>query len=888
MTNDTPKTIRLNDYRAPAFLIENVALEFDLHPDRTQTLARMALRRNPVHGDGRAPLSLLGEDLELISLALDGRALGPGDYTADAGGISLAGAPDACELEVITRIAPAANTKLEGLYQSSGIFCTQCEAEGFRRITYFPDRPDVMTTYRVTIRADKTACPVLLSNGNLVDAGALADGRHFAVWDDPFPKPSYLFALVAGDLRWLEDSFITQSGRDVTLRIYTDPGNEDRCGYAMEALQRSMRWDEEKYGLEYDLDLFNIVAINDFNMGAMENKSLNVFNAKYVLANADTATDDDYANIEAIVAHEYFHNWTGNRVTCRDWFQLSLKEGLTVFRDQQFSADMRSAPVQRIKDVRALRAGQFPEDGGPLAHPVRPASYIEINNFYTATVYEKGAEVIGMYQTLLGEDGFRKGMDLYFQRHDGQAVTCDDFLAAMADANGADLEQFKLWYSQAGTPEVHVLGNYDADTQVYELNLSQSLAATPDGVIKQPMRIPLAIGLLDGDGNDLPLDASGATTKVLDLVDGDASVRFEGLAEAPVPSINRGFSAPVHVRQELGDAEAAFLMAHDSDAFNRWEAGQRYATALLGAMAAEIAQGCEAAVDQDFIAALGHILADPDLDPAFVALACQLPSEQYLAEQADRADPAAIHAAREVLRKAIARTLRDDLLAIYDANRSNAPYSPDAPSAGRRALKNLALSYLSELEDERCRDLAVHQFRDADNMTDRIAALSALNDRRDEARAEALSAFHDRFKDDAVVIDKWLSLQAASSRPDTLERVIDLMAHPVFSIKQPNKVRALISVFCAANPFRFHAPDGSGYRFLADRVLELDPINPQVAARLATQLGRWRHYDEGRQALMRAELSRILAASDTDGLSPDVFEIASKALGDDGNGSGPA
>ncbi|MDP6689464.1 MAG: aminopeptidase N, partial [Alphaproteobacteria bacterium] len=650
-----------------------------------------------------------------------------------------------------------------------------------------------------------------------------------------------------------------------------------RCGYAMEALQRSMRWDEEKYGLEYDLDLFNIVAINDFNMGAMENKSLNVFNAKYVLANPETATDDDYANIEAIVAHEYFHNWTGNRVTCRDWFQLSLKEGLTVFRDQQFSADMRSAPVQRIKDVRALRAAQFPEDGGPLAHPVRPASYIEINNFYTATVYEKGAEVIGMYQTLLGEDGFRKGMDLYFQRHDGQAVTCDDFLAAMADANEADLEQFKLWYSQAGTPEVRVSGHYDAAAQTYELSLSQSLPATPDGVVKQAMRIPVAVGLLDENGNDLPLSKDGETTKVLELSGNDTVVRFEEIKAAPVASINRGFSAPIHVRQELAEGEAAFLMAHDSDAFNRWEAGQQYATALLGQMAADISAGGKATADQEFVAAMGRILTDQALDPAFVALACQLPSEQYLAEQVDQADPVAIHQAREALRAAIARTLRDDLLAIYDANRSNAPYSPDAASAGRRALKNLALSYLSELDDARCRDLAGRQFRDADNMTDRMAALWCLNDRQGEERADALDAFHDRFKDDAVVIDKWLSLQAASARPDTLDQVVGLMDHPVFSILQPNKVRALISAFCAANPYRFHAPDGSGYRFLADRVLQLDPINPQVAARLATQLGRWRRYDQGRQTLMRAELSRILAA---DNLSPDVFEIASKALGD--------
>ncbi len=877
MTNDAPTTIHLSDYQPPAFLVEAVELEFDLRPNDTQVLARMSLRRNPAHDHGDAALFLNGEDMQLLSLTMDGRALSGSDYGLSDGGLRLADVPDKFELVVVTKIAPAANTKLEGLYQSGGIFCTQCEAEGFRRITYFPDRPDVMTIYRVTVRADKAACPVLLSNGNLVDAGDLPHGRHFAVWDDPFPKPSYLFALVAGDLSWLEDQFTTQSGRAVTLRIYTDPGNEDRCAYAMEALQRAMRWDEEKYGLEYDLNLFNIVAINDFNMGAMENKSLNVFNAKYVLANPETATDDDYANIEAIVAHEYFHNWTGNRVTCRDWFQLSLKEGLTVFRDQQFSADMRSAPVQRIKDVRALRAAQFAEDASPLAHPVRPASYMEINNFYTATVYEKGAEVIGMYQTLLGEDGFRKGMDLYFQRHDGQAVTCDDFLAAMADANGADLEQFKLWYSQAGTPEIQVSGSYDETAQIYELSLSQNLPATPDGVAKVAMRIPLAVGLLDGAGDDLPLDQTGATTRVVDLNSIDTVVRFEGVAAVPVASVNRGFSAPIRVRQELGHGTLAFLMAHDSDPFNRWEAGQQYATALLGGMAAEITAGREPSIDAAFIAALGQTLTDPALDPAFVALACQLPSEQYLAEQVDRADPVAIHQAREALRGAIARTLRDDFQAIHDANRSNAPYSPDAASAGRRALKNLALSYISTLDDDGCRALAGQQFRDADNMTDRMAALSALNDREDDERAVALAAFHDRFKDDAVVIDKWLSLQAASARPDTLARVAALMDHPVFSILQPNKVRALISAFCSGNPYRFHAADGSGYRFLADRVLQLDPINPQIAARLATQLGRWRRYDEGRQGLMQTELRRILAAG---GLSLDVFEIASKSLGE--------
>ena len=877
MAKDIPKATYLKDYRPPAYLVEQVELHFDLQPQDTIVAADLLMRRNADHGDDQAALRLDGEDMELVSLSVNGTELSGSEFFVDQGGLSIAAVPELFRLNIVTKIAPAGNTSLEGLYQSDGIFCTQCEAEGFRRITYFPDRPDVMTTYRVTIRAAKAACPILLSNGNLVDSGDLDNGRHYAIWDDPFPKPSYLFALVAGDLHWLEDGFVTQSGRQVALRIYTDPGNEGRCGYAMDALKRSMRWDEEKYGLEYDLDLFNVVAINDFNMGAMENKSLNVFNAKYVLADPETATDDDYANIEAIIAHEYFHNWTGNRVTCRDWFQLSLKEGLTVFRDQQFSADMRSAAVQRIKDARVLRAAQFPEDAGPLAHPVRPASYIEINNFYTATVYDKGAEVIGMYQTLLGEDGFRKGMDLYFERHDGQAVTTDEFLAAMADANGADLEQFKLWYSQAGTPELQVEGIYDSDSQTYQLKVSQNLPATPDMVDKQPMRIPLAVGLLGKDGRDIPLDDRGTTTKVIELTENDTVVRFDNIVELPVHSVNRGFSAPIKVQQELSESTLAFLMTYDADPFNRWEAGQKFATSLLTGMLTEVSEGREAQIDQSYITALGHTLKDEGLDPAFRALACQLPSEQFLAEQVEKADPTAIHQAREMLRMAVAKGLRQDLSSIYHANRSNLPFSPDAASAGRRALKNLTLSYLSILDDARCQALAGQQFQDADNMTDRMAALVVLNDRDGEERDVALSDFYDNYRDDAIVIDKWLSLQATSSRLDTLDQVKKLMGHRVFSIKQPNKVRALISAFCASNPYRFHNPDGSGYRFLTDQILQLDPINPQVAARLATQLGRWRGYDYNRASLMQKELSRVLA---TKALSPDVFEIASKSLGE--------
>ena len=880
MTRDIPKATYLQDYRPPTYLVEQVELSFNLEPQDTIVEANLFVRRNHVNGDEQVAFHLDGEEMELLSLSIDGKKLSNDEYFLDEFGLNIAVVPKCFELNVVTKIDPGTNTNLEGLYQSDNIFCTQCEPEGFRRITYFPDRPDVMAKYRVTIRADKATCPILLSNGNLVDSGDLDHDRHFAVWDDPFPKPSYLFALVAGDLGWLEDRFVTKSGREVLLRIYTNPGNEDRCGYAMDALKRSMRWDEEKYGLEYDLDLFNIVAINDFNMGAMENKSLNVFNAKYVLANPETATDDDYANIEAIVAHEYFHNWTGNRVTCRDWFQLSLKEGLTVFRDQQFSGDMRSGAVQRIKDARVLRTAQFTEDAGPLAHPVRPASYMEINNFYTATVYEKGAEVIGMYQTLLGEGGFRKGMDLYFERHDGQAVTTEQFLAAMADANDADLDQFKLWYSQAGTPELQVEGDYNSETQTYELRIRQNLPRTPDGLDKLPMQIPFAIGLLAKNGREIALDDQGTTTKVIELTGKDTVERFNNIVEPPICSLNRGFSAPIKVQQDLSEGTLAFLMAHDTDPFNRWEAGQKFASILLTKILREISEGHEAQIDKSFVEALGQTLTDEGLDPAFRALACQLPSEQLLAEQVEEADPTAIHLSREFLRKAIANGLHQELMKVYDTNRSNLPYNPDATSAGRRALKNLALSYISMLDDVQCQVLAGQQFRDADNMTDRMAALVVLNDRDGEERDAALADFYDRYKDDAIVIDKWLSLQATSSRSDTLDQVKKLMDHQIFSIRQPNKVRALISSFCAGNPYRFHAQDGSGYQFLADRILQIDPVNPQIAARLATQLGRWRGYEHNLASLMQNELTRILATAN---LSPDVFEIASKSLGESAN-----
>ena len=874
MANQTlsqPQTVRLQDYRPPAFLVDGVELDFDLAPQGTLVRSRLALRRNPAHGDDKAELRLDGENLRLKHLSVDGVTLPATAYAVDEESLTISEVPDAFVLSAEVEIDPEDNARLEGLYRSSGTYCTQCEAEGFRRITYYPDRPDVMTTFRVRIAADAASSPVLLSNGNLVESGALDDGRHFAVWEDPFPKPSYLFALVAGDLGHIEDRFTTMSGREVTLKIYTDPGNEGRCGYAMDALKRSMRWDEEVYGLEYDLDIFNIVAIDAFNMGAMENKSLNVFNSKYILADPDTATDDDYAGIEAVVAHEYFHNWTGNRVTCRDWFQLSLKEGLTVFRDQQFSADQRSAPVKRIQDVRALRAAQFPEDAGPLSHPIRPDSYMEINNFYTATVYEKGAEVIGMYHTLLGPERYRKGIDLYFQRHDGQAVTCDDFLAAMADGGGIDLEQFRRWYSQAGTPEVTAEGNYDAASGRYTLTLRQHTAPTPGQPDKAPLHIPLAVGLVAPDGSDMALDGAGTTTRVLELRGGEERFSFDDIPAAPVLSLNRGFSAPVKSRQALDDKARALLMSRDSDAFNRWEAGQQYGTDVL----LRITENGGAAIPEAFVDAFGHLLDDGEADRAFLALAVQLPSEGYLAEQMQPADPEAIHHARTALRRRLAEQFKERWLSLYQANQSNEPFSPDAASAGRRALKNAALAYLSLLDDPAMVALTRQQFDGADNMTDRMAALACLNERDLPERTAALQAFYERFKSNSLVVDKWLSVQAISSLPGAIGRVEGLLSHPAFSMKQPNKVRSVIGAFASGNPLHFHAANGSGYRFLADRILELDGFNPQVAARMTTPLGRWRRYDTGRQALMRAELERILAKP---GLSRDVYEIASKSM----------
>lgn len=881
-TREHPQTIRLKDYRVPDYRIETVDLEFDLQPEATRVKSRLTIRASHDGGAGPRPLVLDGEDLKLVDIAIDGRPLKKDEYGFSENGLIITAPPANFTLEIETLIQPSANTQLSGLYISNNVFCTQCEAEGFRRITYFVDRPDVMAIYRTTIRADRAAYPVLLSNGNLVEEGSLGDGRHFAVWHDPYPKPSYLFALVAGDLACNEDSFTTRSGRDVKLRIFVEHGKEARTGYAMDALKRSMRWDEERFGLEYDLDLFNIVAVSDFNMGAMENKSLNVFNDKFILADPLTATDTDYAGIETVVAHEYFHNWTGNRITCRDWFQLSLKEGLTVFRDQEFSSDMRSRPVKRVQDVRMLRGRQFPEDAGPLAHPVRPESYIAIDNFYTATVYEKGAEVIGMLQTILGRDGFNKGMQLYVERHDGEAATCDQFIAAMADANGADLEQFRLWYSQAGTPEVGVEGRYDSRQGIYELTVTQRCPPTPGQPQKQPMHIPFAVGLLDQQGQGIALRleneeaAAADTTRILPVKSAKQVFRFVDVPEPRAMSLNRGFSAPIIVKAAQSGAERTFLMAHDSDAFARWEAGQQYATDLLLNYVAALQRGENILFDPNFVDALGHILRDTALEKAFAAEAIALPSEDYIAERMAVVDVEGIHAAREALRHRIANALRSDLLRVYEGNQNIGSYSPDAASAGRRALKNAALSYLSVLahDEQPMRDRIFGQYRGADNMTDRMAALRLLIDLEGPERQDALDDFYKRFRDDPLVLDKWLALQAISVLPGTLSRVQELLKHPAYSLQKPNKVRALIGSF-TSNALHYHAADGSGYAFHAERILELDRINPQVAARLLAPLGRWKRFDAIRQARMKQALERILAAPK---LSRDVYEIASKSL----------
>lgn len=879
MLRDTPSVTYLKDYTPPDFVIESVDLTFELDENSTLVKSSLLLKRNASDSPQTVPLVLNGEGLELVSVALDGSLLEADRYFLDDSSLTIKEVPDRFTLEIETRINPAANTALEGLYLSAGMFCTQCEAEGFRRITYYLDRSDVMARFSSRIIADKERFPVLLSNGNLVAQGDLDDGRHWARWEDPYRKPSYLFALVAGNLQCLEDRYNTRSGREVELKLYVEPGDLDKCQHAMDSLKRAMKWDEDTFGLEYDLDIYMIVAVGHFNMGAMENKGLNIFNTAYVLARPETATDTDYANIEGVIGHEYFHNWTGNRVTCRDWFQLSLKEGLTVFRDQEFSADMGSRAVKRINEVRMLRARQFPEDAGPMAHPVRPDSYVEINNFYTATVYEKGAEVVRMIHTLVGPAGFRRGIDLYFERHDGQAVTTDDFVAAMADANHVDLSQFKRWYSQSGTPQIDVQTEYDPAKQVYSLTLTQSCPPTPGQGSKQPFHIPVRLGLLDKNGQDIPLVLDDGSVvdrdRPLQLHDVTCTYHFTGIREKPVPSVLRGFSAPVDLQLELSDEELAFLLAHDSDSFNRWEAGQRLAIRILQRTIQSIQGGGTPQVDNLYLQAVARMLGDATLDKALVAESLVLPGEAYLTELADVADPEAIHQARQIMRGQIAEIHKDELLRVYRDNLNEGGYRFDATDAGKRRLRNEVLSLLLETGDQAIIDMALAQFDGADNMTDRIAVVAAIADIDCAQRQTVLDKFHQAAHGDDLVLDKWFAVQAASHLPGTLAQVVKLMGRPEFDIKNPNKVRAVVGTFAHRNLVRFHEADGSGYRFLADRVIELDVINPQIAARLVGAFNRWRKYDAARQRLARGELERILG---TPKLSKAVYEIVTRNL----------
>ncbi|MCE5993596.1 aminopeptidase N [Pseudomonas sp. KCA11] len=884
MRTEQPQVIYLKDYQAPDYLIDETHLTFELFEDHTLVHAQLVMRRNPARGAGLPPLELDGQQLELLRASLDDQELQPGEYQLDADSLTVQPKAERFTLDTSVKIHPESNTALEGLYKSGKMFCTQCEAEGFRKITYYLDRPDVMSTFTTTVIAEQHRYPVLLSNGNPIGSGPAEDGRHWATWEDPFMKPAYLFALVAGDLWCVEDSFTRQSGRDVTLRIYVEPENIDKCDHAMVSLKKSMRWDEEVYGREYDLDIFMIVAVNDFNMGAMENKGLNIFNSSCVLARAETATDAAHQRVEGVVAHEYFHNWSGNRVTCRDWFQLSLKEGFTVFRDAEFSADMNSRTVKRIEDVAYLRTHQFAEDAGPMAHPVRPDSFIEISNFYTLTVYEKGAEVVRMVRTLLGADGFRKGSDLYFERHDGQAVTTDDFIKAMEDANGVDFTQFKRWYNQAGTPRLEVSEAYDAAAKTYSLTFRQSCPQTPDKAEKLPFVIPVELGLLDAAGNDLPLQLAGeakaqGTSRVLSVTEAEQTFTFQGIQAKPLPSLLRGFSAPVKLSFPYDRDQLMFLMQHDSDGFNRWEAGQQLSVQVLQELIGQHQRGEALKLDQRLITALGTVLGNESLDPAMVAEMLSLPGEAYLTEISQVADVDAIHAAREFARQQIAEQLFAALWARYQANREvsrSTAYVASAEHFARRSLQNIALSYLMQSGKPQVLQATLEQFEHCDNMTERLTALAVLVNSPFEAeRAKALEAFAEHFKDNPLVMDQWFSVQAASTLPGGLARVKALMQHPAFTLKNPNKVRALIGAFAGQNLVNFHAADGSGYRFLADLVIELNALNPQIASRQLAPLTRWRKYDDARQALMKGELERILASGE---LSSDVYEVVSKSL----------
>ncbi len=877
MRDAAPQTIYLDDYKVSPFLIEKTDLVFDLGEDSTRVTASLKIARNPCSDQQDGTLVLHGsEGLDLQSVHIDGQLISTDDYSRGPDSLTINNLPDSCVVITEVLIKPQLNTTMMGLYRSRTMYCTQCEAEGFRDITYYLDRPDVMSEFTTKVIADKDTYPVLLSNGNPTERGDLDGGKHFVTWHDPFKKPAYLFALVAGTLAVVEDSFTTVSGRDIKLQIFVEEKDLDKCAHAMLSLKNSMRWDEQTYGREYDLDIFMIVAVDDFNMGAMENKGLNIFNTSAVLANPKTTTDASFQRVEAIVAHEYFHNWSGNRVTCRDWFQLSLKEGFTVYRDSQFSADMNSATVKRIEDASYLRTHQFAEDGGPMSHPVQPDSYMEINNFYTLTVYEKGSEVVGMIRTLLGPATFRKGSDLYFDRHDGQAVTIEEFVCAMEDASGRDLTQFRRWYKQSGTPVLKVSSTHNAEAQTLTLDFEQSCPETPGQSEKQPFVIPVKLGLVGADGTDLVLNSDGQTEIVYELTEANQTLVINGIDQAAVPSLLRGLSAPVKLDYSYSAEQLAHLMANDSDGFNRWDASQTLCLGVLKQLTEDSLHGRPLALNSQLIDAYGALLADESLDPAMVALMLQLPSEALLHEEAETIHAAAIHDARSFVRTALAGSLADQFMMIYQRHNTQPSYAPDAQQIGRRSLKNAALNYLMLAGDAGI-ELAWQQFKAADNMTDKAAALSALVNcpRAVSYSEQALSDFEVEYRDEALVMNLWLQIQAINSQPGGLARVRGLMNHSAFTKSNPNKLRSLIGAFCSANLVNFHSPDGSGYEFLQQQVIILNNQNPQVAARLVTPLTRWKQFAEPNAGLMRRALQTI---ADEPGLVKDVLEIATKSL----------
>ena len=869
----TDKHLRkhLKDYQPPDFGISQTRLQFFLEAERTRVVSHLQMHRNTA--DKNAALVLDGVELELLELQVDGRKLSPEEYRLDEDSLTIGDLGDSFEICCDVMIDPAANTRLEGLYLSNGNFCTQCEAEGFRYITYYLDRPDVMSVFSTEIHAERKTCPLLLSNGNRVESGEEGE-RHWVRWEDPYPKPSYLFALVAGDLACIEGDYVTRSGRDVQLQIFTEHHNSDKCEHALHSLQKAMRWDEEVYGLEYDLDLYMVVAVDDFNMGAMENKGLNVFNTKYVLANPETATDDDYLAIEGVIAHEYFHNWTGNRVTCRDWFQLSLKEGLTVFRDQEFSADMFSRAIQRIGDVRVLRNHQFSEDAGPMAHPVRPASYQEINNFYTATVYNKGAEVVRMMHCMLGAENFRKGMDLYFERHDGQAVTTDDFRAAMQDASGIDLTRFQRWYEQAGTPRIDISREYDAHSGQLTLKVTQN-AGTTQGELNRSFHMPMRLALFDRRGQALELNGGGELEQVIDIREPETLLTFEDMPPRVMFSAFRGFSAPVIVTTDLDDGELASLMVHDSDAFNRWEASQQLATRTMLTMLEQEA-GDWSETSRALASAFSDLLTHEPLDQALVAEMLVLPGEKYIGEMLEHVDVHKVRAVREALKHAIAGGNEEQLLAHYRDCVSTGPYRPDADAMARRRLKNVCLGYLLHLEKPDYFELCERQFDAVDNMTDQAACLQVVVHCRHPLRERIVSEFYQQWKDNALVIDKWFAVLGSSQLDDALDQIKPLFDHPAYTLNNPNRARSLLGSMIA-NSTAFHQADGAGYAYAAQKILQLDAINPQVAARLANPFVHWRKLVAGQDQLMKSQLEFMLAQ---DEVSNDLNELLTTSLKD--------